>query len=143
MDWNKNTLEPIKLVSNLNQNQMNGLKKKQNSRTESVFVKLEGDSVHEAKKNLLKISESAIRLQLVSKNIGEISKNELRRCNGIKKGVREIITALNKIVEEFVEKLIDICKEELDLVILYTTATERFTSQAVPFHSMTRWRIFR
>ncbi len=67
----------------------------------NVFIKMDREDALESRKGLLEISESAIKLQLVSKKVREVSKKELKDRKDLKKSMKEIASEISKIENDF------------------------------------------
>ena len=71
---------------------------KKNHENSDVYVRLDSSSTHDAKKNILEMTESVIHMQMISEKLKKFQKEELAGRNGSKRQMKMMISEINQIM---------------------------------------------
>lgn len=71
---------------------------KKNHENSDVYVRLDSSSAHDAKKDLLEMTESVINLQMISEKLKKLGKEEVAGRNNSKKQIRMMLSEINQLM---------------------------------------------
>jgi len=115
------------------------IKQKPQTEEEDVYVRINEDNSAEAKKQLLEITASFIKLQMIYERIKDHGKKEIVSRNSAKRNVKMVSTLINKITSEMPKVKIpkevkrsqheDLVKEEIQIGKAILTAKEAMSGK--------------
>jgi len=77
-----------------------------------VYVQLDSSSAHDAKRDILEMTESVINMQLISEKLKKLQKEELAERNISRKQIKTMVSEINQIVAKMPQVVIE--KSKID-----------------------------
>ena len=71
---------------------------KKNHENSDVYVRLDSSSAHDAKRDILEMTESVISLQMISEKLKKLGKEEVAGRNASKKQIKMMVSEINEIL---------------------------------------------
>ncbi|MBU2523168.1 MAG: hypothetical protein KKE23_02665 [Nanoarchaeota archaeon] len=71
---------------------------KKNHENSDVYVRLDSSSAHDAKRDLLEMTESVIHMQMISEKLKKFQKEELSGRDGSRKQLKMMTSEINQIM---------------------------------------------